>query len=94
MRPRYVFTRGLLVERAACISILERTHTWDMKRSRYVLALIIGSFCILVGLFNMLRPEGNVLSGVFTGLGGLVIVITTYMVDRKTKAFKRSNIEP
>ena len=64
-----------------------------MKKSRYVIALIIGSFGILVGLFNMLRPEGNVLSGVFTGLGGLLIVVTTYTVNRKAKAARRSSQE-
>ncbi|GGI00390.1 hypothetical protein ACFFGR_13410 [Arthrobacter liuii] len=64
-----------------------------MKKSRYVIALVVGSFGILAGLFNMLRPEGNVLSGVFTGLGGLLIVVSTYIVDRKAKAVRRSSHE-
>ena len=64
-----------------------------MKKSRYIIAMIVGVFAILVGLFNMLRPEGNALSGVFTGLAGLLIVATTYIVDKKAKAIRGSSHE-
>lgn len=65
-----------------------------MKKSRYAIGMIVGIFATLVGLFNLLRPGGNVASGLFTGLGGLVILIGTYVVDRKARAPGRPGYEP
>lgn len=41
-----------------------------------------------------IRRDTAFLSGVFTALCGLVIVVGTYIVDRKTKALGRSNDQP